>query len=126
MSRRMRVLTGLAVGLFAFLVQDGVPPRYVGPGDVVPGAIGYWGLRSYRRLGYDAAPSRVARATRQDGLSEDVFNDDGNIPWVWLSGRRVPAVSFCGSANCSYVAYNQAEPNGTRSQHGIGPVYLHR
>lgn len=76
--------------------------HYTGPGDAVPGAVGWWGLRAYSK----SAVGSIIRVRRQsDNVEADIGTVDGNLDLPTL-------ITFlAGSAGFVRTLYDQS-PNG--------------
>jgi hypothetical protein len=93
---------------------------YVGPGDIEPGAIGWWGLRAYAAA---TAGTAAVRLRRDSDNGEQDFNTlaNGDLDVASIS-------SFKGAANLFVVAlYNQAGgsvPALTQATAGNQPPFI--
>jgi len=73
---------------------------YTGPGDVVPGATAWWGLRAYSSATSGSKAANICRAS--DSTCEDINTlSDGNFD-------TATAASFCASTTCTiHTLYDQ-------------------
>jgi hypothetical protein len=91
---------------------------YVGPGDLVPGAVGWWGLRAYSKANIGLPIVRMIRAS--DSLQQDFCaRPDGMVDFTAID-------SFAIGTTAKYVTWYDQSGNGhnlTQGTNGNRPNY---
>src|ERR1700733_9426847 len=68
-GRVIRLIGGVRLGGSSPIARV-TPPSYTGPGDVVPGALAWWGLRAYGAATAGTKAINICRAS--DSTCEDI------------------------------------------------------
>lgn len=91
-----------------------IAPSYVGPGDIVSGALGWWGLRAYNAAFAASGTSKAINITRaSDSTSVDIA--------ILTTGKldTATAATFCAATTCTIpVMYDQ-----TGNGHNLTPTF---
>lgn len=92
---------------------------YIGPGDIVSGALGWWGLRAYKKTTIGTNAIRLRR---------DSDNAESNFVTIAGGGLDLAAItSFKGAANLFVTTVYDQSGNGndtTQTTAGLQPAFL--